>query len=427
MAQFTLYIKHHGKSFMKTTHLLLMLATASISLSQLAHSDSFSAALTEGKTTGDIRIRYEGVDQDNSLKDAHALTMRIRIAYVTNEFKGFSITTEFEDVRVIAGIDKYSVGPTGLNPGEYSVIADPEVTELDQGFLQYTSKNFTAKLGRQVMTFDNHRFIGHVGWRQDRQTFDGLALSITPIDDLSIHYNYIEERQRIFAEKADADSNDHLLNVAYKTPVGTIVAYGYFLELDNDTGLNTDNTIDTIGLRFTGKKATFSYAVEYATQTFENWTEEYDANYLMGELAYNFGPVTLKGTYEILGSDDGDYGFSTPLATVHKFNGWADQFLGTPAAGIEDLAISLNGKAGPGKWAVIYHSFSSDTSMTVNPTDGGSSYSVDDLGSELDAVFSMGFAKHYNFGVKAALYSAGDEEFGKVDTNKTWLWVGVKF
>ncbi len=394
---------------MKTRNLLLSAAIASASVAPLANAESFTDALTKGKATGDIRIRYESVEQDNARDDASALTMRTRIGYKTGELSGFSAFAEFEDVRVIAGIDDYSADPAGFNPGEYSVIADPEVTELDQGFIQYKAGMFSAKLGRQVMTFDNHRFVGHVGWRQDRQTFDGLAINLKPSDTISLSYNYISERERIFGEVADQDSKDHLLNAAFKTPAGTVTAYGYFLELDNDT----DNALDTIGVRFAGKKDKLSYAAEYASQSNESGAVESDADYLMGEVAYNFGPVTVKAAYEVLGSDDGNYGFSTPLATLHKFNGWADAFLGTPDEGLEDMSVTVKGKAGPGKWAVVYHQFSAAESVAA-----------DDLGSELDLVYSQGFAKHYSFGVKAALYDAGDTG---TDTDKLWVWVGAKF
>lgn len=397
---------------MNTKQLLLGTAIATLCAGQ-ATADTFTEALTGGKASGDIRIRYEGVDQDNALDDASALTIRTRLGYTTGEVNGFSAMAEFEDVRVIAGMDDYTVGPTGFKPGEYSVIADPETTELDQGFLKFKSGMFTAKLGRQVMTFDNHRFVGHVGWRQDRQTFDGLALNLAPVDGLSISYNYIDERERIFAEAADIDSKDHLLNVSYKTPVGTVSVYSYMLEVDN----NTNNALDTFGARFAGSKNSFIYTAELASQTSENGTTEFDAGYMLAEFGYNFGPVTLKGGYEVLGSDDGNYGFSTPLATLHKFNGWADQFLGTPGVGLQDLYVGVNGKAGPGgKWAVIYHEFSADESSTA-----------DDFGNELDLVYSQKFAKHYNAGIKAAIYSAGDSTNGKVDATKFWLWVGATF
>lgn len=395
-----------------------------ILLSQITYASPLNTGLTEGKTFGNIRIRYENVDQDNdSIDTANALTMRTRIGYTTADISGFSVTAEFEDVRVIGGVDGYTVGPTGFNLGEYSVIADPEVTELDQAYLHYKSTRFTAKLGRQVMTFDNHRFIGHVGWRQDRQTFDGISLKAHPTDTLSIQYNHINKRKRIFADVADLNSKDHLLNLAYKTPTGTITAYGYLLEVDN----NTNNSLDTIGIRFSGKKDKFSYAAELASQSYESGNNDNDAHYLMGKLAYTFGPITIQGRYEILGSDDRSYGFSTPLATLHKFNGWADQFINTPSTGLEDIALSIRGKAGPGKWAITLHSFSSNKSLITFAGDGEPTYSDNDLGTELDAVFSMQFSEIYNTGIKFAQYRAGERRFGKVDTRKIWAWIGLKF
>ncbi|MBV1872766.1 MAG: hypothetical protein KUG83_09495, partial [Gammaproteobacteria bacterium] len=113
-------------------------------------------------------------------------------------------------------------------------------------------------------------------------------------------------------------------------------------------------------------------------------------------------------------SDDANYGFSTPLATGHKFNGWADQFLGTPAQGLVDLSVTLTGKIAGGKWLVAYHDFAADESTAT----------IDDLGSELDLLYAKKFSKHYNAGIKYAAYSAGDT---KVDTDKLWAWVGLAF
>lgn len=397
---------------MKAKHLLLGAAISGLTVGSMANASTFTEALSGGKASGDIRIRYESVTQDNAVDDATALTARTRIGYTTGSFEGFSATMEFEDVTVLFGRDDYTVGPTGFNPGEYSVIADPEVTEVDQAFIKYATDKVTVKAGKQVLTFDNHRFVGHVGWRQDRQTFDAISVNVKPIADLSLSYAYLEERNRIFAEAADIASEDHLLNASYKTPVGTVTGYGYFLEVDSDT----DNGLDTIGVRFAGKKNKFIYAGEYASQTSESGENEFDATYLMAEFGYNFGPVTLKGGYEDLGSDDGTYGFSTPLATLHKFNGWADQFLGTPTAGLVDVSVTVSGKAGPGKLAVIYHDFETSESTDAS-----------DLGSEIDVVYSLKFAKQYNAGIKYASYAAGDEENGKVDADKLWLWVGAKF
>lgn len=385
------------------------------SCSSLAFADSITEALINGKTSANLNLRYENVSQDNALKDADAFTLRTRLTYTTGTVDGFSSLVEFEDSRTVLGVDDYN-NTLGKNT-DHSVIADPETTELDQFFLQYKQESFAVKLGRQVITMDNHRFVGHVGWRQDRQTFDGLTFDYQPIENLSLKYGYITKRNRIFAEAKDIDSKDHLLNASYKSSVGIITAYSYLLEVDNDI----ENSLDTYGIRFNGStslgKQKVSYNVEYATQDSDSATTSYSADYISAELGSNFSGVGVKIGYELLGSDDGEYGFSTPLATLHKFNGWSDQFLNTPKEGLADLYASAGGKVAGGKWTVIYHKFDADDASST----------VDDLGSEINAVYTKSFTKHYSAGIKLASYSAGDVASGKVDTDKVWVWLNAKF
>ena len=378
-------------------------------------ADSVTEALINGKTSANFNVRYEGVNQDNALKDASALTLRTRLTYATGNVAGFSSIIEFEDSRNMFGVDDYN-NTLGKNTN-YSVVADPETTELDQFLLQYQQKSFGIKAGRQVITMDNHRFVGHVGWRQDRQTFDGVTAVYKPIDGLTLNYGYITQRNRIFAEAKDIDANDHLINLAYQTGLGKLTAYSYLLEQDN----NISNGLDTFGLRFSGSssvgKQKLTYQLEYAQQDSDSSTASYSADYISAEVGSQFSGVGLKLGYELLGSDNGNYGFSTPLATLHKFNGWSDQFLNTPKEGLSDLYASVGGKLAGGKWAVIFHKFDADQASAT----------VDDLGSEINAVYSRPINKHYTAGIKFASYSAGDSSAGKVDTDKVWLWLNAKF
>ncbi|NMP32453.1 alginate export family protein [Thalassotalea sp. M1531] len=365
----------------------------------------------EGKATLDFRLRYESVEQDNAAKDADALTLRTRLNYKTATYNNFSAFVEFEDSRAV-GVDDYN--DTNGNGTEYSVIADPEHTEVDQAYVQYKANGLTAKVGRQVITLDNHRFVGHVGWRQDKQTFDAASFSYKASDKFDMTYAYISKRNRIFGEEKDLDAKDHLINLSYKTAYGKLTGYSYMLEVDE----GADNSLDTYGIRFAGAKKSgknkWVYAAEFATQESDNGSTEYDADYMLAELGYVYNGITIKGGYEVLGSDNGNYGFSTPLATLHKFNGWADQFLGTPSQGLADMYASVSGKAYGGKWAVVFHNYEADEDK------GG----VDDLGDEINISYGKSFNKTFSGGIKYASYSAGDI---KVDADKLWVWVGAKF
>ncbi len=393
-------------------YLGLALLGSTISSSTSAAS-SVAEALSSGTAYGNLRLRYESVEQNNALQDADALTLRTRIGYKTGSVGGFSALVEFEDSRVVGGQDDFSVPPAGVNPGVFSVIADAETTELDQAFLQYKAGAVTAKLGAQVLTLDNHRFIGHVGWRQDRQTFDAFSLKITPNKKFSATLAHLYKRNRIFAEVADQDSQDNLINLSYKTGAGKLTAYAYLLEDD----FGTNNTRDTFGVRYAGKtggSTKFLYELEFADQEFESGTTTRDTDYTLASFGVVTGGVTFKLGYEVLGSDNGNSGFATPLATLHKFNGWADLFLSTPDQGLEDLYFLISSKVGPGKLTAVYHEFSADEA----------SAGLDDYGTEFDLSYGMKFGKNYFGGIKYADYSADDFA---VDTEKLALWVGAKF
>lgn len=377
-------------------------------------ADSVTEALVSGKAYADLRLRFETVDQSNALQDAEALTLRSKLGYKTGDYLGLSAVLELEDNRSVLGVNDFSVPPTGFNSGVYSVIADPKSTEVDQAFVQYDFFAFSAKLGRQVITLDNHRFVGHVGWRQDRQTFDGATLSFKPTEGLNFHLSQITKRNRIFADERDIDSDDTLVNLSYKTGPGVLTAYAYLLEVDK-VG---PNSIDTYGARFKGSSKIGTTKVVYIAEVASQETnKEIKTDYAFVEAGAVFKGVAAKVGFESLGSDQGLGGFATPLATLHKFNGWTDQFLSTPQQGLEDLYLTVSGKLAGGKWAATYHDFSAD----VAASDG------DDLGDEINLIYSKKFGEHYYAGAKYGDYSAGASSFNKVDTNKLWIWAGAKF
>ena len=393
----------------------LAIAVALMSSSVQATQTGFHEALSKGKVYGDLRLRFEQVQQDNALRDAESLTLRTRLGYRTADYNGLSGLVEFEDVRNVAGLDSYN-DTLGKNPN-YSVIADPETTELDQAYLKYRLGDITGRFGRQVITCDNHRFIGDVGWRQDRQTFDAARLTYTPSGNLEIDYAYLSQRNRIFAESQDLPSRDHILNVAYQSSLGKLTGYAYLLEIDE----GIENSLDTFGLRYVGRQDLESlgiiYEAEYAIQESESGGADFNAEYYKLNAGIDIAGVIVSAGLEVLGSDNGNYGFSTPLATLHGQNGWADQFLNTPLAGLEDASVSVKAPVAGGGLTLKYHDF------TASDSPGGAS----DLGSELDMVYERKFAENYSAGIKYARYMAGDAAAGKVDTDKLWLTLGARF
>lgn len=384
---------------MKKTHIALLITL-------MTSGSAYSEIDTElGTANLDLRLRYETVDQDNALKDANALILRTTANFKTVNKQGFYGFVELENS--LAFIDDYN-DTNGRGAG-YSVIADPESTELDQAYLGYRQDGLSVKIGRQSIKLDSQRHVGDVAWRNDKQTFDALSASYSVSNKTKVTYAYINKRNRIFADEKDVDSKDHLFNASIKLPSGKLTGYAYMLEVDN----GSNNALDTYGVRYAGRAKGVSYIAEFALQSNQAAEVEYDTTYTLLEASTKISSVSVKAGYESLGSDNGNKAFATPLATLHKFNGWADQFLATPNQGLNELYIKLGGKVGSGKWFAAYHSYS------ANQASAG----VDDLGSEINLQYTTKLSD-FPVGIRYAAYSAGDI---KIDTNKLWLWTSYNF
>lgn len=124
--------------------------------------------------------------------------------------------------------------------------------------------------------------------------------------------------------------------------------------------------------------------------------------------------LTAKLSHEVLGSDDGLYGFQTPYATKHAFNGWVDKFLITPNAGLRDTfaTLGINFPAWAINTLVMYHDFEAHEGSA-------------DFGSEIDVQMFKTFGAHYTVGVKYGRYDGDDPAF--TDTDKFWLWAEMNF
>ncbi len=374
--------------------LLLTAAIAAATPSAYA-AESIAEAFQNGSTSVSFRLRFEEVDVDGT-PEVDALTLKSRLTYKTDALNGFSGLVEFDDVTAI-----------GYEESEYiSRIKDPEGTEVNQAYLAYAAGDTTVKLGRQRILLDNQRFVGGVGFRQNEQTYDALRVTNKSLPDTALFYAYISEVNNIFG--ADAKHETHLVNAKYTgLPIGAVTAYYYQIEPESAT-----DSIDTFGVRLAGSQpagdAKILYTAEYASQD----TSTAEPDYYVLEGGVSVSGVTAKLGYEVLGSDNG-VGFNTPLATKHKFQGWADQFLGTPGTGIEDLYLTVGTKIAGVKLLAVYHDYEAETTS-------------DDLGSEIGFVAAKKFGKNYGLSLKYADYDASDAS-GKTDTSKLWLTASAKF
>lgn len=388
-----------------------------------AEAPSLVAALTQGKASVQLRPRYEYVEQTGFADPAEALTLRTQLGYTTGAWHGLNAMLQMEDVSTL-GVERFNSTTNGKT--QFPVVADPSSTEVNQAYLRYAGMPWLdGKYGRQVIAYDNHRFIGDVGWRQNQQTYDALALTLKPLTALAINYAHVTNANRIFGERhatqSDFRMDSDLVNVGWKTGIGTAVAYAYLLEFVAAPAASNQ----TLGLRFDGARAFAAnkllYTAEYAEQSdYADAPTTVDANYTLGALGFEIAGVQLKANYELL-SGNGTYALQTPLATLHAFNGWADRFLTTPADGLEDMFLSAGAALAGFNVVAQFHRYQSDNLDYRYGDEWGVSIARK-LGANLTAL-----VKYADYrGADGATLTARNPALAQ-DVQKGWLQVDFQY
>jgi len=306
-------------------------------------------ALTSGKVSFNNRLRGEFVEQDGLLS-AQAMTNRILLGYTTGMWRGVSAHVGLIHVKSFT-YDRYNAaGLNNPNPPNRAVVADPEMTELNQLYIQYLQPHqFLLRAGRQRIIHEDQRFVGNVGWRQNEQTFDAITLeSSLGIDKLSLKYHYLWQVHRVLGpdhQDGKWDSDSHLLLIAYPIPTLKSLASVFLYRLQFDQ--SPSNSTNTFGMRFSGKTSaatnqTFNWDLTWAHQTnVGNNPQSFNVDYYRLYLwLQDQRRAQLGASWEVFGSDNGQNAFQTPLATLHAWQGWADIFLRTPVNGLEDFHLN---------------------------------------------------------------------------------------
>lgn len=321
----------------------------------------------------DARLRYEHVDQPAT--DADAVTVRLRAGIEVRHASGLSLLAEGEGTLGV--VNDYNAFPFAIVDSQrrtaYSVVADPQSVELNRLQLQYKTKFATLTVGRQRINIDDQRWVGSVGWRDNEQTFDAVR-GEAKFGPVSLDATYANSQRTIFGSEAGPrtayDGDFVMLGAGAR--LGPVNLKGFAYLLDYDPAFFLANSSQTYGARATTslpltKGIKLNLAGSYARQSnYKSTPFKFAADYIAGEAGLAIKDLTLIGGYEKLGSDGGLHAVQTPMATLHKFDGWADVFLTTPATGIQDYYGGITYKfakvkAVPGLNAqVFYHRFDSD-------------------------------------------------------------------
>ena len=406
---------------MKNIQTTILLTAFAVSASAFAQSadpvetflDEQFASLEEsvpGKFNINSRTRYEVFNNNTKPSDhRNGFSESVRYGYTTESLYGFNAMVEGETVTRLGG------NHDDIHPLD----DDGDGSDFNQFWLGYQNENYgKAKLGRQIYILDDSRFIGNVGWRQNMQTFDAATAAYTGIENLVVHGFYMDNVNRVNADNTKMDTSG--ANAKYKV-ADWLSLTGFYYHIKSSDADKFSN--DTAGVRATGKyqldEVSLAYAFSYAHQEDNSQnlsTDEIDADYWAGDLSATCEALTLGAGFEVLGD-----GFRTPLATVHKFNGYADVFLPVTGfeGGLQDLYIYAgykipvwDEKTIPVK--VIYHSFDPDSGSA-------------DYGDEIDFVASYKVNDYVSLMAKYGYYQADTDFVGTGGADKTMFTFDVNF
>lgn len=391
---------------------------------------SFMEAVLEGRSWVNFRYRYEAADYLVFPKRSWASTLRGAIGHETQRFRGFRA---FGEIEAVGHIFNPSFNDTTNGNADRAPIPDPEGIEINQLYAAYDGhEGLDARLGRQEIGLGNQRFIGIDPWRQNHQSFDALRLTYEADETLTVDYTFAFGVNRVLGNDSPFGREDmagHFLDVRKTVAdVGNFAGYAYLTDYDeldllstNTYGARYDRTFrgeELAGEDAFWNQADWGVALEYAKQTDAGDNpSDISADYLLLEGSADFSGYRFTLASETLGgSGDPDDAFTTPLASLHWFNGYADQFQGIPDEGLVDRRfvfdtdVRLSQVPFPLHLEVAYHWFSSDAGST-------------DYGRELDLDVQAVITDQFSAGVRYADFNGrGPFEYA----NRFMAWVSYR-
>lgn len=369
----------------------------------------------KGHVILETRLRNEYVRQEG-LDDATALTFAARFGYEIEPVKRLSLLVEGEGVAQLTNTYSDTVRTVPGRP----IVADPEDIQLNRFQARYAFADAgSATLGRQRIVYDDARFVGNVGFRQNEQTFDAASFDWKAGDALRLRYAYIDRVNRIFGGQIAAGvfkSDSHIAQTDWQTAtLGQISLFVTALDFQNSPA----NAQLTYGLRWNKpfKSGGWRARLEFdgaRQEVYRGGTAPFDVYYGKAKATIGTGEIDVALSGEWL-QGDGGASFQTPLATLHAFQGFADVFLRTPPEGLRDVNLGLLWKprafpVGDGFSLLMRgHIFTDD--------EGGSL-----LGREFDALARLPLKKWLAVELKGAVFDGADARFA----SRTRLWFAVE-
>lgn len=321
-------------------------------------------------------------------------------------------------------------------------------TFISEAWGQYFITNkFSVKAGRQIISYDNQRFLGGLEWAQQGRRHDALLLL----------YEDKEAKTKLHAGFA-YNSDDDIAEPAFLQAVGAnfysvggnykALQYAWFNKTfekgkisllalnaayqNADTTSSNKQTFGIIGSTAVGK-ITLGGDFYYQTGEFNKNNVNAFLAGVYAKFKTSVTPITVGMEY-ISGKDDDDTSsditnFSPDFGTNHAHNGFMDYFFVGPAngnVGVMDIYVKTKFKLKKGALIANAHQFMTGSTQL----DAESRELSKGMGFELDLVYAVKLAPSVTWNIGYSQLFGTDTLLALRPGNEklnNWAWMMITF
>lgn len=350
---------------------------------------------------------------------------RLNFDYSSDDIKAY---VNLQNIRVWGDV------PTLNNSDKNGLAIQQAWAEL------FFTSQWSVKLGRQEISYDDERIFGSVGWAQQARSHDALLGIFQPNENqrFEIGLALNAEGETLFKSDYDLNAYKNFQYAWYHTQgfhvgLSILVLNAGFAFEDKSKQSIAYNQVFGAHATFSKNKFRANASLYFQTGKIENTS--LNANNFAANLYYKisntttlgFGSEYLSGT-DMNSSKNELKSFNPWFGTNHKFNGWMDYFyVGNHinTVGLIDLNASIAYVKNRFSAKIIPHLFASAATV-VNQNDEVMDQT---LGTELDLVLNykwktaVGFQAGYSqmFATKTMEVLKG----GNKDKTNNWAWLMI--
>jgi hypothetical protein len=320
--------------------------------------------------------------------------------------------------------------------------ADKNGVAVFEAWAQYNfTEKWSARMGRQVLSYDNQRILGEMDWAQQAQSHDALT------------FTYQTKKQKLDFGGAYNSTAENVLQTPYTVANYKALQYAWYHNQFTES-LGASFLLLNTGYEYANAdakllvdyKQTFGPYLTYKTSKIDTnlwlygqtgkstdlkvsaWNAAINFNYsLTDSFKAGLGYEFLSGK----ASNDGSTvikSFNPIFGTNHGFNGYMDYFyVGNHLnnVGLQDAFIKLNYNVNKWQFALIPHVFLSAADVVTPLNEKLDSY----LGTEIDATFGYNFKKDITVtGGYSQMFGSKTMEFiknGDAGHTNNWAWLMI--